>query len=167
MFLRQRAKQIIKEKIPFDHMHLMGTFFNPKTRKMKHLLSAQQQRRSEYVKQETLIIDVEEHAGSPPKNKQFLRNTSCTSIQVSASFSTKYFHVQHILSTNCEMITIFCFIINAVGFSNFTFKITNAAYFVFICTINQIFNDMQVCEEKHLCCILGSYSNGLKIVIFI
>ena len=78
-FLRERAKQIMNEKISFDSIHLMGTFFNPKTRKMKHLSRAQQQQQCiEYVKQEMLLMDIYQHVGSPPHKKQFVGNTSCT-----------------------------------------------------------------------------------------
>ena len=77
-FLRERAKQIMNEKISFDPIHLMGTFFNPKTRKMKHLSRAQQQQCIEYVKQEMLLMDTDQHVGSSPQKKQFVGNTSFT-----------------------------------------------------------------------------------------
>lgn len=77
-FFRQRAKQTIKDKISFDPIHLMGTFFNPKTRKMKHLSQKQQEECIQFVKQEMLIMDADQHVGSPPKKKQFSVNNSYT-----------------------------------------------------------------------------------------
>ncbi|CAF2157586.1 unnamed protein product [Rotaria magnacalcarata] len=44
---------------------------------MKHLLPKQQQECIEYVKQEMLIMDVDQHVGSSPKKKQLLATTSC------------------------------------------------------------------------------------------
>jgi hypothetical protein len=78
MFFRQRAKQVIKEMISFDFIHLMGTFFNPKTRKMTFLTAKQREECIEYVKQEMLIFDVDQQVPSPSHRKQIrlARNTS-------------------------------------------------------------------------------------------
>jgi hypothetical protein len=79
-FFRQRAKQIIKEMINFDPIHLMGTFFNPKTRKMNHLSVKQREECIEYVKQEMLIFDVDQKVKSSSNRKQvqLSRTTSST-----------------------------------------------------------------------------------------
>jgi hypothetical protein len=57
-FFRQRAKQVIKEMINFDPIHLMGTF-NPKPRKMNHLTAKQREECIEYAKQEMLLFDAD------------------------------------------------------------------------------------------------------------
>jgi hypothetical protein len=78
MFFRQRAKQVIKEMISFDPIHLMGAFFNPKTRRMAFLTAKQREECIEYVKQEMLIFDVHQKVPSPSHTKQIrlARNTS-------------------------------------------------------------------------------------------
>ncbi|CAF3896324.1 unnamed protein product [Rotaria sordida] len=45
---------------------------------MKHLSTRQQEECIEYVKQEMLIMDIDQSAQSPPKKKQCLANTSYT-----------------------------------------------------------------------------------------
>ncbi|CAF3719510.1 unnamed protein product [Adineta steineri] len=65
MFFRQRAKQVMKEMICFDPIHLMGTFFNPKTRHMKHLTAKQREECIEYVKQEMLMMDIDHQVQLP------------------------------------------------------------------------------------------------------
>ncbi|CAF1381928.1 unnamed protein product [Didymodactylos carnosus] len=55
-----RAKQIMKEKIQFDPIQLTGTFFNPKTRRMKHLSTRQRDECIVYVKQEMLLFDIDD-----------------------------------------------------------------------------------------------------------
>lgn len=79
-FFRQRAKQIIKEMINFDPIHLMGTFFNPKTRKMNHLSAKQREECIEYVKQEMLLFDTNQQVESSSNRKQvqLSRTTSST-----------------------------------------------------------------------------------------
>ena len=79
-FFRQRAKQMIKEMINFDPIHLMGTFFNPKTRKMNHLSTKQREECIEYVKQEMLLFDTNQQveASSNRKQVQLSRTTSST-----------------------------------------------------------------------------------------
>lgn len=78
MFFRRRAKQIIKELISFDPIHLMATFFNSKTRKMTFLTTKQREECIEYVKQEMLNFDVDQHVPSPSQRKQnqFTKRTS-------------------------------------------------------------------------------------------
>ncbi|CAF1110190.1 unnamed protein product [Adineta ricciae] len=78
MFFRQRAKQIMKQMIIFDPIHLIETFFNPKTRKMTFLTAKQREECLEYVKQEMLIFDVDQQVPSPSHRKeiQLRRNTS-------------------------------------------------------------------------------------------
>jgi hypothetical protein len=66
-FFRQGGKKIIKEKIQFDPIHLMGTFLNPKTRKMKHLSVRQREECIKYFKQEMLLFDVNYHVQSPKR----------------------------------------------------------------------------------------------------
>ena len=60
---------MLEEKISFESIHLMGTFFNPKTRKMKHLSQKQRDECIEYMKQEMLIFDADQHIISPTRNK--------------------------------------------------------------------------------------------------
>ncbi len=79
-FFRQRAKQIIKEMIHFDPIHLMGTFLNPKTRKMNHLSAKQREECIEYVKQEMLLFDTNQEVESSSNRRQvqLSRTTSST-----------------------------------------------------------------------------------------
>ena len=47
--------------ISFDAIHHMGTFFHPKTQKMKHLSAKQREECIEYGKEEILLFDVDQH----------------------------------------------------------------------------------------------------------
>jgi hypothetical protein len=78
-YFRTRAKQIIKEKIQFDPIQLMGTFLNPKSRKMKHLSAIQRDECIEYVKEEMLLFDVDDSVKSPTLRKESRSSTNPSS----------------------------------------------------------------------------------------
>ena len=66
--------------ITFDPIHLTGTFFNPKTRKMNHISAKQREECIEYVKQEMLLFDSDQQVQSSSNRKhvQLSRTTSST-----------------------------------------------------------------------------------------
>jgi hypothetical protein len=67
--------------INFEPIHLMGNFFNPKTRKMSHLTVKQREECIEYVKQEMLLFDVDQQIKSSSNKKQ---------VQFSRTILTRY-----------------------------------------------------------------------------
>lgn len=99
-YFRQRAKQVIKEKISFDPIHLMGTFFNCKTRKMKHLSPKEREECFEHVKQEMLLLDVNDHVASPATKRPITTTDSTLSSYMTAFYMNEEYDDDENSGTN-------------------------------------------------------------------
>ena len=80
VYFCQRARQVIQEMISFDTIHLIGTFFNPKTRRMKDSSARQMAECIEYVKSEMQLFDVDQHVKSSPNQKPVSLSTNISFI---------------------------------------------------------------------------------------
>jgi len=63
-FIQSKSETNYKRKIQLDPIHLMGTFLNSKIRKMKYLYVRQEEECIEYIKQQMLLFDVDNHVKS-------------------------------------------------------------------------------------------------------